>query len=140
MSKKYICGLCGGSEADDNALCVNDGHDYWIELEDFDNPELQSYIDEACERLSMSREEMKRKLSGIRTFDEVLQEVMEYADEQGTSDDRALDDEVHDTADEIASNVNNGGLEEQLKYLLSNNGLSEEYITKLKEMLTEEDE
>lgn len=136
---KYICGLCGGIEEDDNGLCVNDGHDHWIEITDLDNPKLKDYVDEACERLSMTREEMRNRILGIRTFDEALKEVLDYADEQGTRDDLLLDEEVHDTASTIASNVNNGGLEEQLKYLLTNNGIEWQYLSKLKEMLTAEE-
>lgn len=136
---KYICVLCGGIEEDGNGLCVNDGHDEWIEITDLDNPLLSNYVDKACQRLGMTREEMRKKILGIRTFDEALQEVIDYADEQGTRDDLLLDEEVHETASNIASNVNNGGLEEQLKYLLSNNGIEEEYIKKIKELLSAEE-
>jgi hypothetical protein len=136
---KYICGLCGGIEEDGNGLCVNDGHDQWIEITDLDNPELKDYVDESCQRLGMTREEMRNRILGIRTFDEALQEIIDYADEQGTRDDLLLDEEVHDTASAIASNVNNGGLEEQVKYLLTNNGIEWQYLSKLKEMLTAEE-
>ena len=39
----------------------------------------------------------------------------------------ALDDLVHDTASQIASEINNGGTEAQLQYLLDN-GWTEEHI------------
>lgn len=68
-----------------------------------------------------------------------IRELMDYADQQGTIYDTALDEEVHDTASEIASNVNNAGLERQLGYLLENNGISDEYIESIKQKLTEEE-
>lgn len=50
--------------------------------------------------------------------DEILDALVNYADEQGTIDDDTLDSFVHDIASKIASGVNNQGTREQVKYIL----------------------
>lgn len=74
----------------------------------------------------------------MKSFDEVVQEIIQYADEQGTRDNTLLDEEVHNDASNIASNINNGGIEEQVKYLLTNRGLSNETVSYIKFVLTQE--
>lgn len=73
----------------------------------------------------------------MKTFDESLKEIMDYANEQGTRDESLLDDEVHDTASSIASTVNNSGFEEQVKFLLTHNGIHDETVDHLKKLLTD---
>jgi hypothetical protein len=51
--------------------------------------------------------------------DEIMDALTDYADEQGTLDDGALDSFVHDIASMIATGVNNQGTREQIKFLLS---------------------
>jgi len=54
-----ICGTCGTNKSNnENAYCIND-HDNWIEAEDFGNPELDVYIENACNNLSIDRETLR---------------------------------------------------------------------------------
>lgn len=73
----------------------------------------------------------------MKSFDEALKEILDYADKIGAIDDGALDEEVHDVASAIASTVNNGGLEEQVKYLLTHDGPHDATIENIKKTLKE---
>ena len=74
----------------------------------------------------------------MKSFDETIQEILELADQQGTRDDGLLDEEVHADASQIASSVNNEGLEAQIKFLIEQRGLTEETVNYIKSLLTEE--
>lgn len=55
-----ICGVCGTSESDSrNALCAL-GHDAWLQLEDFENPELFHKIEVAAKRFGFKPNELKQ--------------------------------------------------------------------------------
>ncbi len=56
------------------------------------------------------------------------EKFLKLCEEKGIESD-VLDDEVHDVASHIGSNVNNGGLEAQIKFLLENCG--EESVTNI---------
>lgn len=73
----------------------------------------------------------------MKTFDEALKEIMDYADETDTRDECALDERVHDVASSIASTVNNSGFEEQVKFLLTHDGPHDSTIEDIKNMLKE---
>ena len=45
-------------ESNDTACCIND-HDAWVQIADFDNPELNDYVSAAAERLGMTVAELK---------------------------------------------------------------------------------
>lgn len=61
-----ICGSCGKDGTEDkNGLCGYCKADYWIQPEDFDNPELNDYICHACESLGMSRKQLHKKVNTI---------------------------------------------------------------------------
>jgi len=47
------CGICGDTEQDADGFCIN-GHDYLVELRDFDNRELVDYLAKAAKRLGLS--------------------------------------------------------------------------------------
>jgi len=55
-----ICGTCGTVLPDDlfgaeaKGFCIN-GHDNWVELRDFDDPDLAQHIGNAMVRLDMDR-------------------------------------------------------------------------------------
>ena len=50
-----VCGICGSKDSNpDNGCCINDNHDHWIELRDFNDPDLSEYIREACSNLALS--------------------------------------------------------------------------------------
>lgn len=56
-----------------------------------------------------------------------IQGIMACVKENGKElPEDCLDDLVHDTASGLASAANNGGLEEQVKFILSNGGTVEE--------------
>lgn len=71
----------------------------------------------------------------MKDFDTALQEILDYADQQGTRDECALDDEVHSIASAIATDVNNSGFEEQVKYILNHDGPTDETIESIKKLL-----
>lgn len=49
-----ICGVCGSRDVDnDTGFCIN-GHDNWVEVSDFFNPDLKGYISEASKNLGLS--------------------------------------------------------------------------------------
>lgn len=55
----------------------------------------------------------------MKNFDEEVQRLLEIADSCGVFYTDVLDEAVHDTASEQASSINNQGMEEQIKYLLT---------------------
>ena len=61
------------------------------------------------------------------------QTVVEMLKVDGEIEDALLDDFVCDTASEIATQVNNSGLEDQVEFLLDNNWSGEDILYKVKE-------
>ena len=60
-----ICGQCGSIETNpDNALCNNCGADFWVQPQDFDNPELKEYVEEAANNLNVSVEKLHDMVQG----------------------------------------------------------------------------
>lgn len=57
----------------------------------------------------------------ILNADEEIERLVKLADEEGVGEE-ALDEEVHDTASNIASNVNNEGVRSQIEFLISHGG------------------
>ena len=61
-----VCGYCGGTEANSiNALCSNCGKDFWVQPQDFKNPELKQYIKLASDNLNMSIEEFRDMVENL---------------------------------------------------------------------------
>jgi len=55
-----ICGYCGSTEGNpNNALCAKCDGDYWIQSQDFDNPELKDYVQTAANNLNVTVETLK---------------------------------------------------------------------------------
>lgn len=53
-----VCGTCGTIHTDnDSGYCEND-HDYWVEVRDFFDPNLMTYIQGACENLKVNKVEL----------------------------------------------------------------------------------
>ena len=55
-----ICGYCGERESNPNdANCSNCQADYWVQTEDFKNPDLKDYIAHAANNLDISVEKLQ---------------------------------------------------------------------------------
>jgi hypothetical protein len=55
-----VCGECGYTEGDlFTGYCALCGADHWVQIADFDNPELCDYLVEACENLGISMEALR---------------------------------------------------------------------------------
>jgi len=57
-----LCGKCGKLDRVDGergGICLC-GADFWVELEDFSDPDLEDHIQDASKNLNLSPEEMKR--------------------------------------------------------------------------------
>jgi hypothetical protein len=67
-----------------------------------------------------------------------IQTIVEMLKIDGEVEDGLLDDLVHDTASEIASAVNNEGVEDQVAFLLGANWSGEDILFKVKELREEE--
>jgi len=73
-----ICGYCGYAIGDNEAfcektigdkeeLCKNCQGNHWIRPEDFDNPDMNEHIEEACKNLEDTREGLRKAcLSDLR--------------------------------------------------------------------------
>lgn len=61
---------------------------------------------------------------GIFNAEEAIQTLIKEADEKGISE-SCLDEAVHDAFSQQASEVNNGGIAEQIKFLITNGGPGE---------------
>lgn len=60
-----ICGYCGETKADSkNALCVSCSGDFWVQPQDFDNPELEEYVADAARNLNVSVEKLRDMVEG----------------------------------------------------------------------------
>lgn len=54
-----MCGRCGSTETDPKtSMCANCQADQFVNIEDFDNPELDCYVEEACNNLKISRNQL----------------------------------------------------------------------------------
>lgn len=74
---KAICGACGTKKSDpETGYCINN-HDYWVELQDFDNPDLVDYIKIACRNLGLSEKQLKAKLTPRYRKDSIPKEVLD---------------------------------------------------------------
>ena len=60
-------------------------------------------------------------MSELFNADEAIQNLTREADEKGISD-SALDELVQDLCSSMASNINNGGSEEQIKFIIAQTG------------------
>lgn len=55
-----VCGVCGVTDKyPDRHGCCSNHHDYWVEPEDFDNPDLREYLNGALQNLNLTRQELK---------------------------------------------------------------------------------
>lgn len=62
-----VCGACGkddrdGTDKNGNCTC---GKDYWVELDDIDNQELDAYIKDAARNIGCSIQELKQKVRNL---------------------------------------------------------------------------
>lgn len=60
--KKAICGICGTTESDDKHGFCKEGHDHWVEEDDFLQPGLATYLVLACKHLDCTMDELKEKV------------------------------------------------------------------------------
>ena len=57
-----ICGECGTTNEDGKYGFCENGHDNWIEKNDFNNPELTDWLQNMAGNLNISIEELQRRV------------------------------------------------------------------------------
>ena len=58
----FVCGVCGTvDQSDEYAFCMKCHSDFWIEKDDVDNPELDTYVRRAIDNLKITKSELREK-------------------------------------------------------------------------------